>query len=196
MDVRDMARSAWTRIRSKQQIIRAFACENYIGKISLLKILEIESPLVRSYEGREIVLADAGYYWLQLAIHGSHAWFTVMFDAGGQLIQIYVDVTDGNDALKENPTFSDLFLDYVVHGSKVYELDRDELEAAHAAGALSTAQYETALAAGERIHRALEQNTEKIRAFFESQFRLLRAELACREAGNRDSAPIEKEPSC
>ena len=177
MDVRDMARSAWTRIRSKQQIIRDFAFENYIGKISLLKILEISEPLKRCYEGRQVVLADAGYFWLQLAIHGSHAWFTVMFDENGELIQIYVDVTDGNDALKANPTFSDLYLDYVVHGSKVYELDRDELESAYASGMLSKEQYEAAVAAGERIGLALERNREEIKAFFIRQFHRLKAEL-------------------
>ena len=181
MDVRDMARSAWTRIRAKRQIIRDFAFENYIGKVSLLKILEISEPLKRSYEGREIILADLGYYWLQLAIHRSHAWFTVMFDEKGQLIQIYVDVTDGNDALKDNPTFSDLYLDYVVHGSRVYALDRDELEAAYLSGVVSVEQYKSAVSAGERIYRELEQNREEIQAFFTNQFRSLRAEL---EAGS------------
>ena len=180
MDLRDMKRSAWTRIRSKQQIIRDFACGQYIGKISLLKILEISEPLKRSYEGREIILADRGYYWLQLAIHRSHAWFTVMFDEKGKLVQIYVDVTAGNDALKANPTFSDLYLDYVLHGSSVYELDRDELEAAFRSGAISKEQHESALAAGERIARALEQNQEQIHAFFTSQFLSLRAELEAR----------------
>ena len=177
MDLRDMKRSAWTRIRSKHQIIRDFAFENYAGKISLLKILEISEPLKHSYEGREIMLADVGYFWLQLAIHGSHAWFTVMFDEKGELIQIYVDVTDGNDARKSNPTFSDLYLDYVVHGSRVYELDREELEAAYHAEEISRDQYETALSSGERIHQALEQNREEIQAFFVGQFSRLKAEL-------------------
>ena len=177
MDVRDMARSAWTRIRSKQQIIRDFAWGEYRGKVSLLKILDITAPLIRSYEGHEVLLADTGYYWLQLAIHGSHAWFTVMFDETGKLIQIYVDVTAGNDAQKENPTFHDLYLDYVVHGSKIYELDRDELEAAYHAAAISQDQYETALAAGERIYEALERNREQIQGFFVNQFHHLKTEL-------------------
>ena len=177
MDLRDMKRSAWTRIRSKQQIIRDFACGKYIGKISLLKILEMSDPLVRSYEGQKVVLADVGYCWLQLAIHGSHAWFTVMFNEKGELIQVYVDVTDGNDARKANPTFSDLYLDYVVHGSRVYELDRDELEAAYHAAEISQDQYETALAAGERIYAALERNREDIQVFFVGQFSRLKAEL-------------------
>ena len=196
MDLRDMARSAWTRIRSKQQIIRDYAWGEYRGKISLLKILEITAPLIRSYEGQEVLLADTGYYWLQLAIHGSHAWFTVMFDAGGELIQIYVDVTDGNDALKENPTFSDLFLDYVVHGSRVYELDRDELEEAFRAGLVSGQQYEDALTAGERIYRALRENTEKIQAFFENQYLLLRAELEHGETASSGSCSSERNLLC
>ena len=113
MSKKDMLRSAWTRVRSKKQIIREFACGEHKGKISLLKILELSGPFVRRYENREIVLADAGYYWLQLAEDRSHAWFTVMFDDQGRFIEIYVDVTDGNDALAENPTFDDMYLDYV-----------------------------------------------------------------------------------
>ena len=121
MSKKDMLRSAWTRVRSKKQIIREFACGEHKGKISLLKILELSGPFVRRYENREIVLADAGYYWLQLAEDRSHAWFTVMFDDQGRFIEIYVDVTDGNDALAENPTFDDMYLDYVVADGKVYK---------------------------------------------------------------------------
>ena len=181
MSERDMERSAWTRVLSKKQIIRDFALGERRGKISLLKILALTEPMMRSYEGREIVLADAGYCWLQLALDRSHAWFTVMFDEQGRLIQIYVDVTDGNRALIANPRFEDMYLDYVVHGARVYELDRDELEEAYRSGAITEIQYETALTAGERIYRELEQNREEIQTFFKSQFRTLRAEL---EAGS------------
>ena len=120
MSKRDMSRSAWTRVLSKKQIIRGFSRGDRVGKISLMKILALSAPLIRSYEGRDCVLADAGYYWLQLAMHASHAWFTVMFDERGELVQIYVDVTDGNDALIDDPCFEDMYLDYVVHGGRVY----------------------------------------------------------------------------
>lgn len=172
-----MERSAWTRVLSKKQIIRDFALGERRGKISLLKILALTEPMMRSYEGREIVLADAGYCWLQLALDRSHAWFTVMFDEQGRLIQIYVDVTDGNRALIANPRFEDMYLDYVVQGARVYELDRDELDLAFSAGRISRAQYETALAEGEKIRRDLTANAEAIQAFFRAQFELLRREL-------------------
>ena len=177
MPEKDMLRSRWTRVIARKQLIRDFARGEYKGKISLLKILELSSPFKRSYGDWEIVLADAGYWWLQLAIHQAHAWFTVMFDEQGRFVEIYVDVTDGNDALKDDPTFEDMFLDYVVCDGKVYELDRDELEEAFASGTISQVQYETALAEGRKIRRDLTENTEQIRAFFQEQFEKLRPEV-------------------
>ena len=173
---KDMLRSDGHRIRRKRQIIRDFAREGREGKISLLEILEITEPLVREYEGREVVLADRGYFWLQLGLQGDTAWYTVMFDPEGELVQIYVDVTAGNDCERENPVFDDLYLDFVVHGEQVYELDRDELEAAYASGEISGALYETALAAGERLGKLLREQREQIQTFFREQFRQLKAE--------------------
>ena len=92
-------------------------------------------------------------------------------------IEIYVDVTDGNDALAENPTFDDMYLDYVVADGKVYELDRDELEEAYASGAVTKEQYETALAEGEKIRKNLTENTEQAIAFFTEQYEILKHEL-------------------
>ena len=173
---KDMLRSDWVRIRRKRQIIRDFAAEGREGTISLLEILEITEPLVREYEGREVVLADRGYFWLQLGLQGDTAWYTVMFDPRGELVQIYVDVTAGNDCERENPVFDDLYLDFVVHGERVYELDRDELEAAYASGEISRELYETALAAGERLGKLLREQREQIQTFFREQFRQLKAE--------------------
>lgn len=177
MAEKDMLRSTWTRVLSKKQIIRDFTRDGNRGKISLLKILEINGQLKRSYEDREVILADAGYYWLQLALDRSHAWFTVMFDEQGRFVEIYVDVTDGNNALADNPTFEDMYLDYVVCDGKVHELDRDELDEAFFSGIISKAQYETALAEGRKILRDLTENTEEIQAFFLEQFDRLRPEV-------------------
>lgn len=177
MSRKDMARSAWTRILSKKQIIHDFVCGEQRGKISLLKILKISGQFKRSYEGREIVLADEGYYWLQLAMDRSHAWFTVMFDARGDLIQIYFDITDGNDALTDNPGFEDMYLDYVLYNGKVYALDRDELEGAYLSGVISKEQHDIALAEGEKLRTALSRDPERFTAFFSEWFEKLRPEV-------------------
>lgn len=177
MAVKDMNHSNWSRVRSKQQIIRAFERGAQRGKISLLKFTEITEPLIRHNGERELVLADVGYYWLQLAVDQARAWFTAMYDDHGRFLELYVDVTDGNDAQKDNPSFDDMYLDYVVSAQTVIELDRNELEDAFAAGVISRTQYENALATGAALYRDLTANREQIKAFFAGQFAALRADL-------------------
>jgi predicted RNA-binding protein associated with RNAse of E/G family len=174
---RDMLRSSWTRVLSKKQIIRDFSFGELNGKVSLLKILELTAPMRRVMDGDDVVLADTGYCWLQLALDGSHYWFTAMFDEQDRFIQLYVDVTGGNEALAEDPVFEDMYLDYVVYGSRVFELDRDELDEAYSLGEITKEQYERALADGEKMFRDLTQNTERIKAFFGERFEELKRDL-------------------
>ena len=122
MSKKDMLRSTWTRVTSKKQIIRDYTCGECRGKVSLLKILEINGALKRTYNNREIVLADVGYYWLQLAFDGSHAWYTVMFDPRKRLVQIYIDVTDGNHTSCDNPFSRICILIMLCAGTKCMNL--------------------------------------------------------------------------
>lgn len=177
MEVRDMERRAWTRLTAKKQIIRDFACGDRRGKISLMKILAVSEPFRRRVDGRDTVLAGPGCWWLQLALHGSRAWYTVMFDPSGRFIQAYVDVTDGNDALRDDPVFTDMYLDYVLSGEGVAELDRDELDEAFARGRITKEQYDSALDEGRRIYALLSENGQKAREFFREQFERLKKEL-------------------
>ena len=170
MAEKDMLRSEWTRVRRKEQIILPYFCTYGHGKISLLKMLEVSEPFFRIYDGKEIVLADNGYYWLQLALDGSHAWFTVMFDDCGRFIQIYVDVTAGNDTEKDNPSFTDLYLDFVVYDGRFYELDRSELDAALAAGAITAEQYRKAREAGAQVKAFLLENLDSLPVYFSDKF--------------------------
>lgn len=177
MVTKDMARREWARIRLKEQIILPISCGERQGKVSLLKMLDVSEPFRLVYDGEEIVLADNGYYWLQLALEGDHAWFTAMFDDHGKLIQIYVDVTNGNDTEKDDPTFEDLFLDYVLYGENIYELDRDELDAAYASGYITKEQYDTAQGSGKVILQFLSGHLPEVKAFFIERFVELRTKL-------------------
>ena len=188
MAEKDMLRSEWTRIRRKEQIILPFFCAYGHGKISLLKMLEVSEPFCRIYGGKEIVLADNGYYWLQLALDGSHAWFTVMFDDRGRFLQIYVDVTDGNDTDKDNPSFTDLYLDFVVYDGRLYELDRSELNAALAAAAITPEQYRRAREAGAQVKAFLLENLDSLPVYFTDKLNELIVKAFLLE--NLDSLPV------
>lgn len=177
MSKKDMLRSTWTRVTAKKQIIRDYVRDGRQGKVSLLKILKINGTLKRNYDNREIVLADVGYYWLQLAFDGEHTWYTVMYNAQKELVQMYVDMTDGNSVLCENPYFEDMYLDYVLFGDKVYELDRDELDEAFSEGRITREQYEETVAEGAKIEAELRRDPEGIIQSFAKLFEWLSAEL-------------------
>ncbi|MDO4356265.1 MAG: DUF402 domain-containing protein [Clostridia bacterium] len=103
-------------------------------------------------DGR-LVIADSGYSWLQIAPRGAHWWMTAMYDPAGRPVQYYFDVTNGNVlAGGKDCWFDDLYLDVVLHADGALEtLDRDELDAALAAGKITEAQHRTALAAEREL---------------------------------------------
>lgn len=117
------------------------------AEMQLMRIGRVDAPFsVRNGDG-QLVIADDGYGWLQIAPEGGHWWMTAMYDPAGRPLQYYFDVTDGNAlGAGKDCRFDDLYLDLVLHADgALTTLDRDELDAALAAGRISEAQHRTAL---------------------------------------------------
>lgn len=157
MNVKTIRRDDWHRILEKEIRTEAFSWKGIPGKISLLFIKKITEPLFIRYEAGDVKIVEAGYSWIQIALEGQFYWITSMFDENGRLLEIYIDMTDGNVTDTEDPYFTDLFLDYVVHvgSDTVLELDRDELEAACRNGVISDEQYRRTAAEGDKVYRYL-----------------------------------------
>ena len=135
------------------------------GKISLLMICKVSSPLSIDYGSEKVKIVDVGYSWVQIAPERQYFWVTSMFDENDRLTEIYVDMTDGNVMDEDDPYFTDLYLDYVVHGSVVEELDRDELDEAYRTGAITKIQYERTLSEGAKILRYLTESQQELKDF-------------------------------
>ena len=178
MNIKTIRRDDWYRVLEKEVIIQDFSWKGITGKISLLKINKVSSPLSIEYGSEKVKIVDAGYSWIQIALEGQFFWITSMFDEQDRLVEIYIDMTDGNVTGVDDPYFADLYLDYVVHiqGDAVMELDRDELSEAYKNGAVSRLQYERTLAEGEMIRRYLNENRQElIDLLTREQARLLRS---------------------
>jgi predicted RNA-binding protein associated with RNAse of E/G family len=174
MQKKDMGRSEWTQIRSKKQIINDFMYAENTGKISLFRIDEIDKPFIKKHASGSVTLADYGYYWLQLAMEQDFAWFTVMFDPEGKLLEIYIDVTDGNHTDCEIPWFEDLYIDFTadVHGFR--ELDQNELQQAYADHLITEDQYNSSLSHADMIRFQLQNHHDQLIAFFRQRFEEMR----------------------
>lgn len=174
MKIRTMSRQDWVRITRRVYRAEDIVWQGNRGRISLLQMEEVTEPLaVECPEGKKVI-ADKGYSWLQIALHGAYFWFTAMFDEQDDFCEIYVDMTDGNVADVEDAWFRDMYLDFVVTHAGVMILDRDELDAALAAGDISAEQYSRTLTEGEKIHGWLISDKMQIIDFVTAQYRRMK----------------------
>lgn len=149
--IRTIRRDDWEMILEKDVIIRDFCLKGVPGKICLMKIRKVSEPFSVWSGTERVTIVDERYSWIQIAPEGQYFWITSMFDENDRLIQIYVDITDGNVTDTDDPYFKDMYLDYVVCGDQVIELDREELTAAYKDGRIDREQYVRTLAEGERM---------------------------------------------
>ena len=164
MNKKTIRRDDWYRVLEKEVVIRDFRWKEMIGKISILQINKVSSPLAIDYGSDQVKIVDAGYSWVQIALEGQFYWVTSMFDEADRLVEIYIDMTDGNVTDTDDPWFYDMYLDYVVHlrTDSVLELVRDELDEAYRSGLITQTQYERTLLEGGRVYQYLSNDRQEL----------------------------------
>lgn len=165
MKYKTMDRAQWRRVKSRRVTANELTKNGVQGKESFILIGDVTDPLiVGTPDGGTLNVADAGYGWYQRAFKGEETWLTAAFDEKGTLLQIYFDVTAGNDfSDPRDPGFSDLYLDVVLTpGHGIMTLDRDELDAALESGDVTPAQHRRALEVGAALAEDLRQNGEAL----------------------------------
>ncbi|MBP3567936.1 MAG: DUF402 domain-containing protein [Lachnospiraceae bacterium] len=166
-DIRDMRRSDWHRILERRYTVKPCTFQNMKGVVSLLEIQKVTNPLTVHYEDGDVLIADAGYSWLQLAFKDQFFWATVMYDNKGELMQGYFDITGGNTFEDmENPKFQDMYLDLVLlKDGGIQVLDREELDEALEQKKITAEQYQQTVMAGEKLYCFLQENQEEFLRF-------------------------------
>ena len=166
-DIRDMRRSDWHRILERRYTVKPCTFQNMEGVVSLLEIQKVTNPLTVHYEDGDVLIADEGYSWLQLAFKDQFFWATVMYDNKGEFMQGYFDITGGNTFEDmENPKFQDMYLDLVLlKDGGIQVLDREELNEALEQKEITAEQYQQTVMAGEKLFSFLKENKEEFLRF-------------------------------
>lgn len=177
---KDMRRSDWQRILRREYVSRDCQICGRRGKESLLVIREVTGPLVVHDAGEDVLIVERDYAWVQIALEGLPFWLTAMYDDRGRLIQIYFDITAGNRFDDpDDPTFVDMYLDIVVNSrGELYVMDRDELDAALAAGDVTQEEWNQANAACTYLYAYLTGNRDAVTALCGQVYRELWEQLA------------------
>ncbi|WP_456278978.1 DUF402 domain-containing protein [Bacillus sp. AK128] len=138
-------RSEWKRIVKRKYAQSYLETTEFKGYITLLNTLKVTEPLFVSYGERKVCIVDDGYMWLQqFPLEKNHS-VTTMFDANGNIVQWYIDISLRNGVENNIPWMEDLFLDIVLLPSgEIIEKDANELEDALAVGIIDKSLYDLA----------------------------------------------------
>ncbi|OIU68846.1 DUF402 domain-containing protein [Rossellomorea aquimaris] len=149
-------RSGWKRILKRRYAQTRLDTAEFRGYITLLETVKVAKPLTVPYGKEHLSIVDDGYMWLQQFPQDQHHAVTTVFDARGEVVQWYIDVTLRNGVEHGIPWMDDLFLDLVLLPSgDLIVLDAEELEDALSTGTIDQLQYELAWDEANRLKESI-----------------------------------------
>ncbi len=171
LKAKTLKRDEWPRVLSKSFTCTEKSYGDFRCVIGILVLHEVTAPLKKTMFGTELVLADRGYHWLQIAPEGQSWWLTVMLDHNDNIVQYYFDITDHNLLDGEQSFFYDLYLDVVVlPDGRAAIIDKDELDAALQDGILSPVQHKTATAVATQLLQDIPPRLAELKMFVMTAF--------------------------
>jgi len=172
--IRHIHRDEWLTLHDKTYARERIVFRGVETEAQLMHIGRADAPFTVPCNDGQLVIADSGYGWLQLAPKDGHWWMTAMYTPEGRPVQYYFDVTGGNLLSDgKEAQFEDMYLDLVLHIDGTIEvLDRDELDIALENGTVSRKEYDIAVKTGEELKQML---NEAAMAEFDAIYARLRA---------------------
>lgn len=169
---KSMRRDEITEILEKEYIVKELNTKEFVGTVSLMKILKVQNPFVIHHESHSFTILNDNYYWLQLAPRNDNWWLTIMYDENHNMIENYFDITKENDFTDPlNPTFIDMRLDVTISKERgVKLLDEDELEEALQDKLISEYEYKLAYEVSNQIIQKYLENPEAYYAVIQTLF--------------------------
>ena len=160
-----------------------YSKEKEIGKatgvVSIIKFNEVDKPLEVHYNFKDATIVDSNYTWVQVAIKDSNFWIKAMYDENDKLIEIYIDVTNGNyfDDIN-NPEYEDLFLDIIIPSKgHIYQMDDVELMKAYRDNTISEEEFKLSKIVCRNLIKYLENNLKDFLDFINNLKKELEKDL-------------------
>ena len=166
MKRKSLAYDTWTCILSRELHI-CRVTEPFAGHVSLLRIQEVTEPQVWQWRGQPLTVCDKGMAWLTMLPEQGGLCITAQLNADGSVALWYIDMIDGQGVdTRGVPWFDDLYLDLIIHPNGTMAVDdRDELDAALAAGDITVQQHRAAVACCARLQKGLESGVSALQTF-------------------------------
>ena len=167
----------WERVNKKGYINKYFCNEDFKGNISLLTAEEVKEKLVITKKGKELVLIDNNYKWLEVyPDNNKNIALSAAMDENDQVIEWYFDIARNTLLTEEGvPYIEDLYLDVILYPSGEIELlDEDELQEALEKKDITKEEFDFAYKVSNELVKQIEGKTSEIKGFTYKYFDLLK----------------------
>ncbi len=169
LGIKSLQRSEMERITKKEVNILKVDNEIFKGTVCLLKIIDINAPLIVPSPIGKVRILDKNYRWLQFAPKNENWWLTVMYDDDENIIESYFDITKENNFVNEDdPFFIDMKLDVAIpKRTEASLLDEDELFKALEEKLITQEEYDLAYKTANDIVKKYSENKDKYYEFID-----------------------------
>ena len=170
--IRDLKRDDWSRITDKSVNVIDYKNEYFDGKICLLKMNNVSSPLEVDSPIGKVIIADNNYKNLIIAPKNKNWWLTVMYDDNDNLIESYFDISRLNNFYnEENPFFIDMKLDVCIpNGHDPSLMDEEDLKEVLNAKMITEDDYKMAYEVANKIINFYNTHKEEYNHFISKMF--------------------------
>ena len=170
--IRDLKRDDWARVTDKTVKIINYRNDYFDGKICLLKMNSVTSPLEVDSPLGKVTIADNNYKNLIIAPKNKNWWLTVMYDDKNNLIESYFDISKLNNFHnEENPFFIDMKLDVCIpNGHEPSIMDDEDLKEVLFAGMITEDDYKMAYEVANKIIEFYNKHKMEYTAFINKMF--------------------------
>lgn len=157
-------RPNWKRIEKKQFELTYIDDKDFKGYLSAILIQQVKAPLIINVLGKDRVLADKNFTWMQFFPNDCNYALTTMANEEGKVVQWYFDICTGNKVSPLGmPYYDDLYLDVVLLPSgETLLLDEDELEEALNEKKITKEQFDLAYVEANKLLEELKENKNKL----------------------------------
>ena len=153
----------WRRIVEREYAEVKVNNNKFKGIIGLVTMKKVKEPLEVTVVGKNIIVADDNYQWLQILPEKKRYSITVMIDDKGNPLEYYFDVNIKNITQKGNARTLDLCLDVLVLPNGEYELiEEDDLKREKKKKQISRKQYHEAYVIAHQLMLKIDADFPKM----------------------------------
>jgi len=166
----------WKRAEEKEYINKYFDNDDFKGNAGILYCKKVKEKLFVERNGKDYLLIDSGYKWLQFFPKDDKTWaLSIALTDKNKVREWYFDVTKDNGLTEEGiPYIDDLYLDVVITPDGEIELlDEDELQEALDTNDITKEDFDMAYKVAKKIMKEWEGKIPELTEFANKYVRLI-----------------------